>query len=159
MLTHHSTFPVFWNFTAGLRRRENPRRKRRHEVAFMKNVSAVSTALSCENMRWICRSSPKAALQVTSPIFDNDVIEVSGDGAILRRTMKRPLAHFPAFHFRKWVDYGSFETVPMSPTRPTPNTRLDAFVIRETGIVDTLFSEEEEEKRPFLAKGGGGSYA
>lgn len=119
LFSDHSEVPVYWRRKFGLRRRQ---------LATTANLPTKETAkvrLDCSDMRWICRSTPRAALQLDTPLGPDDVVLWQRGAATVVRSATN--ATKPAFHFRKWVDYGTFDVV-------TPPPQLTAFVVHPDGI-------------------------
>jgi len=108
--------------------------------------------LDCYDMRWICRSSPRAALRAVFEFSPGPLDSVSicntneayvhyhhqtyfNQYVKSTSNAERSFSYsLPAFHFRKWADYGSFN-VPAVPSKKLPHQSLLAFFIHDSGII------------------------
>lgn len=151
LLTDHSDRPVVWTPSSGLSRclgdkgTCDPPRARRPPSSRspMQNATYVSRAArlvhDCFDMQWICRSSPAAAMHVAlPPMYDprtslgpSDVVVVDATKplVLVGRIVNHTLRSAPVFHFRKWVDYGTFDVPQLA-----PDSLSTGFVFHKSGI-------------------------
>ena len=111
-------------------------------------TAAAVVVRDCDDMRWICRTAPRAALHALAapaaagapppPLGPGDAVRVEprpGRDALPAATIVAAapnrdaagVAELPLFHFRKWVDYGAWRPA-ADPGGAAP------FVVEESGF-------------------------
>ena len=100
------------------------------------DAGPLAVVRDCADMRWICRTAPRAALRASpAALGPGDAVRVAaraGRDAVPAATRLRGRApgdvvELPLFHFRKWIDYGAWASA------DDPGDGA-AFVVEESGF-------------------------
>lgn len=139
----------------------------------------VTVIRDCSNMHWICRSAPRAALQVlradSGRNYSKESLQVTdeiqvrpqvGHGNLPIATLvltpsaiaydEPLLVEAPIFHFRKWIDYGEWNAI----LNNQVDYRLVPFVLEPSGFRKHVIQPSTEQRlHPSSGLRGVGSVA